>query len=152
MCWLYSKSFGRTFEKTVKKKKWQYAASTFFKLLNWNRINDHFMSSADKSPMSYIRFGAVQLGQRGRSQQPLPLAERLHSSLVGSRGATGQRLGADCQLPWCIWSVCGWKVWFWLWTVLHYALSPYFNSWHASCVNYWYLCIVTLWLPRSQYT
>ena len=99
-----SNHFWRTFEDLKN-------ASTFFKLLNWNWINDHFMSNFYKSPMSHIRFGAVQLGQCGRSEQSFPLAERLHSSLVGSRGATGQRLGADCQLPWCFWSVCGSKVW-----------------------------------------
>lgn len=64
------------------------------------------MSTADNSQISYIRLRAVQLGQRGRSEQPLPLAEWLHSTLIGSHGATGQRLGAAGQLPGCIRSVC----------------------------------------------
>lgn len=64
--------------------------------------NHHF-----KGQTSYVRFGAVQFSQRGRSEQPLPLAEGLCSTLVGSQGATGQRLGADSQFPGCIRSVWG---------------------------------------------
>lgn len=82
--------------------------------------DDHLMSTANNSQISYIRFGAVQLGQRGRSEQPLPLAKGQHSTLTGSHGATGQRLGAAGQLPGCVRSVCGWKIQFWLWTVSYY--------------------------------
>lgn len=55
---------------------------------------------------SYIRVGAVELGQSRRFEEPLPLCEWRSSTLAGTGGAAGQRLRADRQLPGCIGCVC----------------------------------------------
>lgn len=98
---------------------------TFLEFLNWIWMNDHLMRLARRSEISHIRFWAVQLSQRRRSEQPLPLAEGRRATLTGSHVVTGQRLGADSQLPGRIRSVCGWESW----TSLASSLSRYVLLW-----------------------